>query len=99
MKLISYLSALFFSTLVFAQDITISGKITDAQSEENLPFTTISLIEKKSEKLVSGTVSDGEGRFEISGELKGRYTLKVSFVGFEDHTEEILIGELSQLIL
>ncbi|MDG2280271.1 MAG: TonB-dependent receptor, partial [Flavicella sp.] len=95
MKLISYLSALFFSTLVFAQDITISGKITDAQSEENLPFTTISLIEKKSEKLVSGTVSDGEGRFEISGELKGRYTLKVSFVGFEDHTEEILIGELN----
>ena len=95
MKNLALLSLFFCSLNIFAQDIHISGKIIDGNSEENLPFTTISLVEKKSEKLVSGAVSDNEGRFEIEGELKGKYTLKVSFVGYQSYSKEILIGELN----
>ena len=95
MKYLIFIGLFFYNLVSFAQEIIISGKIVDQQNEEVLPFSTISLIEKDSEKLITGAVSDGEGRFEISGDLKGKYILKVGFVGYSDYTKNILIGELN----
>ena len=95
MKYLIFIGLFFYSLTSFAQEIIISGKIVDQQNEEALPFSTISLIEKESEKLITGAVSDGEGRFEISGDLRGKYLLKVSFIGFKEFTKDVLIGELN----
>ena len=95
MKYVLLIGLFFYSLTSFAQEIIISGKIVDQQNQQVLPFSTISLIEKESEKLITGAVSDGEGRFEISGDLKGKYLLKVSFIGFKEFTKDVLIGELN----
>lgn len=95
MKHLIFIGLFFYNLVSFAQEIIISGKIVDQQNQEVLPFSTISLIEKESEKLITGAVSDGEGRFEISGDLKGKYLLKVSFIGFKEFTKDVLIGELN----
>lgn len=72
-----------FTYSVAAQDQTVTGVVTDAESEEPLPGVTI---------LVAGTnigsTTYVEGRYQIDVPAD-RNTLEFSFVGFETVTEEV----------
>jgi len=80
-----------------AQDITISGRVTEGDTGNPLEFSTVTISEITSGNLISGAVCDEEGRFEIIGTFQGEYTVSVSFVGFEEHKEHLLVGELNQV--
>ena len=41
----------------------ISGKVKDTESKNPLEFATVSLTEKRSNKLIEGTITDVKGRF------------------------------------
>ena len=79
-----------------AQDITISGRVTEGDSEIPLSFATAALYEIDSGTLVSGAVCDEEGRFTLMGMFQGGYTISISFVGFEEHRQNLLVGELNE---
>ncbi|MDX2430869.1 MAG: carboxypeptidase-like regulatory domain-containing protein, partial [Bacteroides sp.] len=81
----------------WAQEIILSGKVTDTESGLPLEFSTIALTEVSSGLLISGAVCDAEGRFRITGELIGEYEISFSFVGFTPHSQGILIGELNKI--
>ncbi len=70
-----------------SQDCTNSlrGLIEDAHGEE-LPGATIII-----ESTEQGTVTGGDGVFEISGLCPGSYTLVIRYVGFEDQRVVIRI--------
>ena len=79
-----------------AQEISISGKVSDASSGNPLEFATVTINDITSGELVSGAVCDLEGRFEIVGTFRGEYIVRISYVGFEEHTRELLVGELNE---
>lgn len=79
-----------------AQEIAISGRVTEGDTEVPLEFATATISEKASGTLVSGAVCDREGRFTFRGMFQGEYVISVSFVGYEEHTQELLVGELNQ---
>jgi hypothetical protein len=68
--------------------IQLSGEVKDA-SGEILPFANVALLEAGSEKLVTGSVSDDQGRFTISTSQTGKFKLKVSSIGFETFESEV----------
>lgn len=70
-----------FSVLSFAVQ-TIKGKIVDAASQQALDFVNVSLIKENSQEPAAGVVSDATGKFELPNVPGGKYTLKVSFVGY-----------------
>lgn len=76
--LILILSGLSGSVL-FAQEgkVTLSGHVRDQTSGENLPSATVGIVELK-----RGVNTNSYGFYSISVP-KGKYTLKVSFLGFE----------------
>lgn len=80
-KLLTTSLALLISTILFSQKIT--GKISDTEGNP-LPGATVLLLETR-----EGTVSNGQGTFELSPAQAGIYTLRVSFVGFEQTTKKI----------
>lgn len=71
------ITALLLPVLASAQ-FTISGKITDGQTGEALPGTTISI-----QSLNATTVSDAKGNYSIANLKAGRYVLKVSYIGYQ----------------
>lgn len=75
------LVALLFTSLS-AQDSrqTISGTITDELTQEPLSFATISI--KGSDPLI-GTTADLDGVFILEDVPLGRFTLEVSYIGYE----------------
>ena len=86
---------LFFSMSVGAQEITLSGRVTEGETGIPMEFSTIAVIESFTGALISGTVSDVEGRFWIIGQLQGEYIVNISFVGYEEQTQKVLVGELN----
>ncbi|MCP9766681.1 SusC/RagA family TonB-linked outer membrane protein [Lacihabitans sp. LS3-19] len=84
----AFLLSLFFSISVFAQDITVSGKISD-KSGDGLPGVTVQV--KGTSK---GTATDMEGKYSIAG-VPSNGTLAISFVGMT--SQEVAINGRSTI--
>lgn len=55
----------------------ISGHVLVKGSEENIPYATVLIVGSG-----QGTVSNEEGQFEFKNLPTGKYTLRVSAVGY-----------------
>ncbi len=63
---------------------TITGKIHDQLTDQPVEFATISIMEISDSSLVSGTVTDKNGHFQINNIPLGNYYLRISYIGYED---------------
>lgn len=79
---------LLFMNSAFAQDITVSGVITDAA--DKLPLPGVSIVIKGTQK---GTTTDGTGKFAISAPANA--TLVISSIGYS--SREIAVNNQKTL--
>lgn len=75
--------ALCFCTTVFAQDMTVQGKIIDV--ENNTPLPGVSIVIKGTNK---GTNTDAQGKYRLS--VPANASLVFSFVGYTP--QEVSVG-------
>ncbi len=80
---------ILFSTFLFILPVsaqkasfTISGKVIDATNESPLEFATVALLKAVDSTVITGTMTDTEGSFNLSV-AAGDYMLNVKFLGFE----------------
>lgn len=83
----SVLLVLFFSSLAFAQSGSLSGKISDSVTGEEIPGATVYIVE-----LQKGDAADMDGNYTISSIPNGSYTLQVSFVGYKKKTVSVSVS-------
>ncbi|MFW9597397.1 MAG: TonB-dependent receptor domain-containing protein [Paludibacter sp.] len=78
-----FLSIIFLSVLfpLFAL-YTIKGKIVDSSTQAPIDFVNVALIRQNTETLAAGVTSDANGNFVLPQVATGKYTLKISFVGY-----------------
>lgn len=74
---------------------TISGRIL-GQENVSIPFATITVFQK--EHSVTKTVSNDEGRFEITNIKNGDYKLVVSFTGLKSIEKRFVVGSLNKTL-
>lgn len=86
-KFLLVLSAFAFAFSAFAQERTISGKVTSAEDGGALPGVNVVL-----KGTSNGTVTDAEGNYKLSVPSAGG-TLVFSFIGYG--SQEVEIGERS----
>ena len=82
-KLILAFLALFSGAIMFAQS-TITGTVTDANSNDPLPGVNIKVIGKS-----LGTSTDFDGNFTLKVNEEVPFSIEVTFVGYERKTIEI----------
>ncbi len=85
-KLVLTLIFVHFSTGVFAQTSSISGKVVD-ESNQPLPAAVIA-IKGRSAKVLT----DNDGNFRISGLNNGEQTITVSYLGYEMQSQTISLS-------
>ena len=66
----------------------ISGHVPVKGSEENIPYATVLIVGSG-----QGTVSNEEGQFEFKNLPAGKYTLRVSAVGYKTQEKEIEVNK------
>ncbi|GJM30220.1 MAG: TonB-dependent receptor [Cyclobacteriaceae bacterium] len=59
----------------------VTGQVLDAETGEALEYVTTALIAEQDSSVVSGAVTDVEGRFEIIAR-PGRFTLRINFLSY-----------------
>jgi len=82
----------FISTTAFTQLYSINGVLSDAQSGELLDGAHIYLLDQSS-SMVKTTVSGNNGKFKLERVRPGIYTLRFSYVGYEQLKIEIIITD------
>ena len=85
-----YASCLLLTTMVFAQEVKITGTVTDQQSGD--PLIGANVIIKGTSR---GSITDVEGKYAL--EAPDESTLVFSYIGFLD--QEIFVGNQSVIDL
>ena len=93
----------FFSiaiSVVFGQykSVTVSGQFKDQKTKETLAYINVVLKTEKDSAFVSGTVSDEEGRFSLSGIVPNNYVLEFSSIGYLTKKMPLFVGSLSEFL-
>lgn len=83
---------------VWAQGtVSLRGSVKDAQSKQALPFATVRL--QNVQKKIFGAVSAADGTFLFPQVPQGKYTLIVSYIGYNVLQKEITLHEGENLQL
>lgn len=92
-----YVCFIFMSSFCLAQNPTqtIRGMVLDANTRETLPGAHVVLVDKN-----RGTTTDMEGRFSLENIPVGRYSLQISFVGYQPLIiPELLVVSAREVVL
>jgi 5-hydroxyisourate hydrolase-like protein (transthyretin family) len=97
---------LVFALLVFktfnatAQNssATLSGLIKDKTTKSPLPYINVVLKTAKDQKMLFGTLTNEEGRFNLTNVATGNYTLEITAVGYKTKSQKIFVGTLSDFL-
>ncbi len=87
-----YLLTILFSFLIISSALgendasTIEGQIYDQETNEPLEFVSVAIFTEHDQELVTGTITEVDGRFQIKGLDPGEYYIEVSFIGYEKKT-------------
>lgn len=92
--LVFLLSLNFFALNVKAQSGSIKGLVKDVKSKSPIEFATITLYNALDSSLITGSISDTIGYFELNNLNNNNYYAKIGFIGFETKViNEIIIDD------
>jgi Outer membrane protein beta-barrel family/Carboxypeptidase regulatory-like domain len=102
MRRISTFLALFFSLITVAQaqkpDGLIRGKLIDTAAKQPINGATISVQNLKDSALVTFTLSNKQGAFEVKGLELGQYRLIISSQGYTETKHNFSIGDSAKTL-
>ncbi len=61
---------------------TITGKVIDSQTNDPIEYANITIYKLKDSQLVNGAVTNSDGKFTIEKVMPGKYSAKISFMGY-----------------
>ncbi|NJB69943.1 outer membrane receptor protein involved in Fe transport [Saonia flava] len=90
---------LFISPLLLIgqETVSISGQLIDGETAEPLSFANIAIHQFDDDILLSGAITNEEGRFEILQLPLGKYRLYFSFLGFKTAERTLNAGGLNTI--
>lgn len=92
--LLSFL-LLGISSISFAQNRilgTVKGKLADTTKKESLAAATITIMNPKDSSVVTYTVANSKGEFEVKDLDTGIYKLVISFQGYDTYSKTFMIS-------
>ncbi len=90
------LFALLISTAASGQTGTIKGTLSDSASKKNISGVTVTLLLQKDSSLVSFSMTDNNGRFELSHLNNGKYRLLFTHASFHSINRYLSITDSSK---
>jgi len=63
---------------------SITGTVFDKSTRQPLDYATVSVMHKESGKLITGSLTDSEGKFTIYNVPFGRYKIVVNYISYEN---------------
>ncbi|MEY4539820.1 MAG: hypothetical protein RLZZ306_1577, partial [Bacteroidota bacterium] len=90
--LLILVTILFADERLFSQ-ITINGEIRERATQKILKSAYVSLINSEDSTKRKTVPTDGEGKFRFNEILTGNYSLRVSFLRYEEYRQNLNVGD------
>lgn len=81
LHLIILIFCLALSADLYAQKIQISGAVRDGQSKDPVPYATVAVHSNKTNNLITGTTTKGNGEFSLKTDSTD-FFIEISFIGY-----------------
>jgi outer membrane receptor protein involved in Fe transport len=85
-------------SLAAISQTTLSARILSMDDHQPLYNATIAVTKTGTGELVTGTISDDQGRFSIANLAPGEYDVSISFIGYESVRRSVLAGTLNKAL-
>lgn len=82
MKFLVFFLVLLLSTNVYSKDLLIKGTVKDGSENIPLKSASISIIDNKTDMVLNGMYSKGDGKFELNTTVENFY-IQIKFIGYE----------------
>jgi iron complex outermembrane recepter protein len=82
------------ASAAFAQTFSIRGRVLDRVSGETLPGASVGVVGTS-----QGGVSDGSGSFRIGPFAPGTYTIRTSFIGYQNLEQKVTITNKDEVVV
>ena len=96
--LVFILPFLFFLNAHAQTSATVSGIVKDKKSKTFLPFVNVVLKKAKDSSFVGGTVTNEEGRFNLSKVNAGTYILEFAYIGYASKSQSLFVGKINEYL-
>ena len=90
-QIITLFSFIFFSVQTFSQNGTVKGVAFDTSINQAVPSATITVMKKKDSSLVTFSMADNNGRFELTEIPNGEYRLLLTQVNYRNSNKVFTI--------
>ena len=77
--------------------LKIEGSLQSKTTSEVVPFATIALHRSSDSLLISGTITNAEGNFQLNANKQEECFLEISHLGFDPETVEIKLNERQEI--
>ncbi len=85
-------------SFVFAQKtVAISGQLFDTETKATLPFANVVVHSFVDNVLLTGAITDIDGRFQLQEIPLGKYKIYFSFIGYSSAQQTLLAGGLNTI--
>ncbi|WP_370000403.1 TonB-dependent receptor domain-containing protein [Winogradskyella sp.] len=74
------------------KDGSISGRVLDAQLNQPLPYVNV-IVKDAQNKIITGSITDDNGQFEIKKIPEGPINIEVTFIGYKTIQKQETIGK------
>jgi outer membrane receptor protein involved in Fe transport len=71
----------------------LSGHVIDRETRVSMPSVSITIVRQSDNSVVTGALTNQDGRFEIDGLETGEYLVNLRFLGHDPVDMPLLIGE------
>lgn len=83
MKQLFFLPLWLLAILSHAQNGTISGQVSDAQTNAAIEYASVAVYNASDSNLVTGVITDQSGKFMLEKLKEGSYFIRTQFLGYE----------------
>ena len=98
MKYLIFPFLIFILSLSGFSQTTISGRVINEDDRQPLINSTIAVVKSGTNELVTGTVTNEQGRFVVPDLLPGEYDFVFSYIGFEPVKRHVIAGSLNKTL-
>jgi len=95
MKKNLYFALFLFISLPVLSAVSVKGKVIDANTQSPLDFVNVTVFKPGNSIPVASVVSNASGDFTLPTVNNGKYSLRVSYVGYNTRNQELLVAENS----
>ncbi len=82
-RALSILAVTFLVLSAVGQNSTVTGYVKDGKAKQPIEFATATLYKAADSSLVTGTVTDVQGKYVLEKVPYGNYYLQLDFIGYE----------------